>query len=840
MGKKYLENYLSLIREVANKPETIETVAKQYLERADYSVPADWLQAHALCQLSYQIDAKDKVFEELYDQLFENSWFLHSSMSLDDEAYAEWFRIVRNLNDKWIERGGDKAFAYQFELMQSARESYRDRESASSYLEKGLQKGEATCMAIYGHEMYNGSEEQQGREEAWQLLEESKKKGCKLAELLQLRIAYGNATNAEEAWKVLESYHDCIHKNKKGLFLLADYYLQVGEDERALQVAQEGMENHSSYCQYLLGLNSVNGRFAQFGKTQKDGVTHLKKAFDYGVPYAGFTVGYLMRYGYDKETPDLEGAKAYFEQSAAYGVAESNYELALLYLYTEEYRELTKGMEYLEKAISNKLDRAYVEKAYLLLEHPDFRKDVTKGQELLEEAVRMGNDQALYRLGLGYQNAEFVEKPDYQKALELFEKAATQNNLLGLEAAAGYYKYGYASDPLPEKAVEYYQKAVEMYDSDYSKVELALCYERGLGVSQDLQKAATLYETALANNYPYAAIRLGYLYEDGHLTGQEELEQAFDYYKIGSEADIPEGSYQLARCYRYKIGCEENPKLSVQLFQKAAEAGYVEAHVDLALAYEDGYGGLEASATKALEHLIKAAEHGIAYAQYKLGSYYSYGYAGVRDLEKGKMWFEKAVENNSPLAALALGDYYLYGYGEETTYEKAFDYYEIAEKQGFVSEGIGVCHEFGIGVERDLGKAFRYYKLADERGYDAGTFRLGMSYYFGTGVPQDRIEAFYHLKRVADIGNLEAASYVGSMLLKGDGVEKDTAEGVRYLKESAEAGFEEAQYELGNCYLQGKGVEVDEEQALHWYQKAAENGHMGAQKIVRHPRKRRK
>lgn len=131
MGKKYLENYLSLIREVANKSETIETVAKQYLERADYSVPADWLQAHALCQLSYQIDAKDKVFEELYDQLFENSWFLHSSMSLDDEVYAEWFRIVRNLNDKWIERGGDKAFVYQFELMHSARESYRDRESAS-------------------------------------------------------------------------------------------------------------------------------------------------------------------------------------------------------------------------------------------------------------------------------------------------------------------------------------------------------------------------------------------------------------------------------------------------------------------------------------------------------------------------------------------------------------------------------------------------------------------------------------------------------------------------------------------------------------------------------------
>jgi len=159
--------------------------------------------------------------------------------------------------------------------------------------------------------------------------------------------------------------------------------------------------------------------------------------------------------------------------------------------------------------------------------------------------------------------------------------------------------------------------------------------------------------------------------------------------------------------------------------------------VDLALAYEEGSGGVEENAVKAVEYMTTAAEIGFSYAQYKLGCYYLYAYGLEKDLELAKYWLEKARENGSALAMLTLGDYYLYGYEEDQPYDLAFPYYEEAEQRGYVSEGLGICYQFAIGVERDEKKAFQFYKIAVERGYDAAYFRLGLCYYYAIGTEED-------------------------------------------------------------------------------------------------------
>lgn len=840
MKGKYIINYLSFIAETANQPETIEDLALKYFEANDYSVQTDWCRAHAICQLGYQIGAKEQILKDLYVQLYQDSWLLHSAMYLDDADYAEWFETAKELNDLFIKDGFFEAYSQQYELLTTARVGYCDFEAAKDYLRQGLLINNPACMALSGFELYSGlNGSDRNPEKALELLEEAKEKGFKDAELYLANIAYSAIETAEQATLFFKQFEHLLFEEHKGLYMVADYYLKIDDLGNALKYLNLGVANGSKHCLYLRGLHTVNGHFSPFDLSLEQGKADLEEAFDYGVLYAGFALGYVALYPKSAIAPDIDLAISYFKRAAQYDLAEANYELGLISIYRENYQDIDAAMLYLERAMAKNFTRAFSEKANLFLEHPEVVKDVAKGKELLQHALELGDDFAPFRLGLGYQNGEFLDEPDYQKALDFFELALSRDHSQALELAARYHKYGYAGDPQPEKTVAYYQRAIDQFDSNYSRVELAICLEQGFGVAQDYLAAETLLQQALNKDYPYAALRLGYLYEEG-VFGEPDYDQAFEFFKIAADVEIPEAIYQLARCYRYGIGCAEDGKTAIQLFKKALEFGYLDADVDLALAYEDGYGGLEESLEKAFEHLTKAAQNEIAYAQYKLGGYYAYGFLGTVDWEEGKKWFEKSVANGSPLAALALGDYYLYDLNGENNYDEAIKYYTIAEEKGFVSEGIGVCYQFGVGVENDDQKAFQYYTLAADRGYDAGVFRLGLSYYFGNGTAQDRIEAFYYLKQVADRGNNDAATYVGLMLLKGDGAEKNAEEAIEYLKQAAAANFEVAQYELANCYLKGEGVAENEDLALEWYQKAAENGSEEAQKIVGTPRKRRK
>ena len=839
MEGKYLVNYLSFIAEAANKTETIEDLAQNFFDKNDYSVQTDWCRAHAICQLGYQIGGQEAILKELYVQLYEDSWLLHSSMYLNDADYAEWFETVKQLNDLFIKDGFFEAYSQQYELFTTARVGYCDLEAAKEYLQQGLLVANPACMALHGYNLYSGlNQSDVDPEKALVYLNKAKDLGDARAELYLANIAYDSVETTYEAELFFKQFENLLFQEHKGLYMVADFYLRIDDLDQALKYLNLGISNGSKYCLYLRGLHTVNGRLSDFDFTLEQGKADLEEAFDHGIRYAGFALGYVALYPNSGEEPQVDLAKKHFESVAQYHLAEANYELALIALYREHHQDIDQALMHLDQAIAKNFGRAFSEKGNLYLEHPQVAKDSNLGKELLERALELGDDFAPYRLGLGYQNGEFGAAPDYKKALAFFEIALTRNHLQALELAARYHKYGYAGDPQPEKTVAYYQRGMDEFDSNYSRVEMAMCLEQGFGLAQDYTAAAALLQEALKKDYPYAALRLGYLYEEGVL-GEPDYDQAFEFFKIAADAEFPEAVYQLARCYRYGIGCLEDPKMAIRLFKKALEIGFLDADVDLALAYEEGYGGLEESLEKAFEHFTKAAHHEISYAQYKLGSYYAYGILGTVDWKEGKIWFEKSVQNGSALAALALGDYYLYDFNGENNYDEAITYYEFAEQQGFVSEGIGVCYEYALGVEKDDKKAFQYYTLAAERGYDSAVFRLGLSYYYGIGTTPDRIEAFYYLKQVADRGNNDAATYVGLMLLKGDGAEKNAEEAVTYLQQAAAANFERAQYELANCYLKGEGVEENENLALEWYQKAAENGSEEAQKIVGTPRKRR-
>jgi|GEM_PF-219221 len=834
-------SYASILDKHTADPSALSQRAKEYVEKDDYNDKNEWLDALAICDAALQNGKVDDNIKELYNQIYGMNWNKYVSMDYDDADYAFWFNLCDDINERFIKAGVSQAYCEQADLYGNARRGYRDLKKKVDYLKKGVEIEDPASLGDYGYGIYHGHPEygDQDKDKGLAYVKRAQELGYKAGDVLLLYIDfYNNPEDPENEQKILDFIEKTPEKKRKPYHLLADYYVRANEFDKAVQAMKDGISAGGHYSEYLLGLYMLNGRIENADK--QEGIRLCSRAYDYYVIYAAAFLGNYYLYAND-ENSSVDKAIEWHEKASLYCYSDSSFELACIYLYNENYKDVEKGLRYLEQSIEDGGHRALSEKAYLMLETDILPDNPEEARALLEKAMDMGNEYAPYRLGLAYQNAEFGGEPDYKKALEFFELGAERNHLYSIELAGNYYRVGVGGDDeeANKKAFDYLSRARDM-NSNYARVELAFCYEGGIGVEKDYQKAFDLYKEAADNNYPYANSKMAVYYEDG-IIGEENLEEAFNHYSIAAEAGIPDAVYNKGRFYKYAVGIPENPDEAMKLFNQAAEAGSAAGLVEMALAYEQEYGGTEFDAQKAMDYMMRAAEMNYPFAQYKVGSYYYYGLL-ESDIPKAFEWYTRAYEQGYPYAAVMLGDIYLYNIlgTEEPEYEKAIEYYRYAESQGVVTEGLGVCYDYGIGVEENETEAFKYYTLGANNGYTAAKYRLGLAYKYGRGTTVNMEEAYRWLSEAAEDGNFNSQYETGMLLLNGEGVAQNEAEGVQMLMKVAEEDHDGAQFELGNCYLSGRGVEEDEVQAMFWYQKAADNGNEQAQKITGKRNRRRR
>jgi TPR repeat protein len=205
-------------------------------------------------------------------------------------------------------------------------------------------------------------------------------------------------------------------------------------------------------------------------------------------------------------------------------------------------------------------------------------QDYAKARDWYEKAADGGNPDAMFKLGVIYQNGQGVAL-DYAKAREWYEKAADSGNADAMANLGWLYAHGQGVALDSAKAREWYEKAVAK-DNAPAMFHLGYLYDTGFGVPQDYAKAREWYEKAADKGNASAMANLGLLYANGRGVPQD---------------------YAKAR----------------EWYEKAADNGNAPAMVSLGLLYENGK-GVPQDYAKAREWYEKAAAKDNADAKTRL------------------------------------------------------------------------------------------------------------------------------------------------------------------------------------------------------------------------------
>ena len=201
------------------------------------------------------------------------------------------------------------------------------------------------------------------------------------------------------------------------------------------------------------------------------------------------------------------------------------------------------------------------------------------GVKWLEKAADKNNDTAQNMLGVIYENGDGVSQ-DYSQAESWYRKAALNGNEAGLYNLGDLYERGRGVVKDPDRAARRFRKAA-LNGFDLAQFKLGSLYYCGEGVAQAPKKALQWFCSAAEQGHPHAKHFLETtspdfepnaedLYKKGqYFFEQREYEEAFLWLNRSANQDYAEAKNSLGLLFDYGKGCERNPLLAMDWYQRA-------------------------------------------------------------------------------------------------------------------------------------------------------------------------------------------------------------------------------------------------------------------------------
>ena len=290
----------------------------------------------------------------------------------------------------------------------------------------------------------------------------------------------------------------------------------------------------------------------------------------------------------------------------------------------------------------------------------------------LEEAAQNGDIDAMNRLSALYTNGDDATEPDAEKAVCYAQMAADAEDSTGMYNLGVFYGKGFGVEKNMEKAAYWLEKAAEYGDPD--GLPAAELFRKGAELkkkaeSGDVQAmgeyaehlmtigsslpgygyfedSVCWAEKGIESGCAFAYWILALAYEHGRGV-EEDVKKAVKYYQAGADMGDAHCQHSIGSYYlNGAAGVKKDRNKAAELCKKAAEQGYELSMFTLAKAYENGYFG-EYDYGKMLEWGEKAAEAGSAEIQYEVAKMYMNEdeNGNMLDKERARYWLKEAADN---------------------------------------------------------------------------------------------------------------------------------------------------------------------------------------------------
>lgn len=355
-----------------------------------------------------------------------------------------------------------------------------------------------------------------------------------------------------------------------------------------------------------------------------------------------------------------------------------------------------------QRMIENGSWSAHVELATRTRTGKGIKVDPAAALRLLQAAAKLGYGPALYELGWSYEAGAGTSR-DLAQAAAYYQQAADAGYTSAWFRLADYHAsgWGVAKDPTKARAFlaqlaaqdpvlagtvvqrfddgKYQPRALQVFIPPQPRRPLfdiaarraqaeagdpAACYDlayalwHGYGVDEDDAAGHRWFATAKQKGWKQP--ELWDTPENTTISWRAAAE-------LGSIVALGEIAFRTSR----GTGIAADYAGAVPLFERAANAGHVNALAELGLIYEHGRGLVAADATKSMDCYQRAADAGNAYAQMKIGYAHDTGTGRPADDVAAARYYRLAAEGGNETAAANFADFLALGVGGVPKDERA-------------------------------------------------------------------------------------------------------------------------------------------------------------------------
>ncbi|TMW58445.1 hypothetical protein Poli38472_010004 [Pythium oligandrum] len=476
----------------------------------------------------------------------------------------------------------------------------------------------------------------------------------------------------------------------------------------------------------------------------------------------------------------------------------------------------------------------------------------TLALSFFEKAAELGDPRAQFHLGVAYSYGFWGFQRDEAMAMTQYYFSSLGQHMGAVMALGHRHLLGIHAPKNCESAVRYYEvaanKAMELREANLSQPAIYdLPYRRLKNVHETQHKKNIPSDSAIVDYYqfsadkgdPEATINLATLHFYGARGLSQDVIRAAELFQKAYDLGASGSAYNLGHLYNHGIGVKQDNATAFKYLQEASEEGNMAAQNELAYMYLHGKGTTR-NHEKALSLFKAAAKQGSTEAFYNLGVLHLQGAGSVKsrdpEYEVAHGYFQVAAHQGHTLSSHKLAHMSLHGIGTSRSCKNAVDSFKHVAERGEWDRMM--ARAFKDFKNQDYEAAFMKYAVMAQQGYEVAQHNAAylLDYGFLTSLipsavvvssslsSDEMTHGAIQLYKLAAIqGNVDANLKIGDFYYYGRGDHAvDYAKASAHYSLASKRANAQAMFNLGLMYEHGVGVQQDFHLAKRFFDKAIE------------------